>query len=195
MPPRRMGQNLGNRCRLQLIWSVQDAILRSSQASIAGFPVSEVVSLVGTDAMIIRWNGPSFFYILAVPIEVGVLLWLATTQVGVVPTFISMIPLVSLLAVRLLLVRLASPQRRAARTLKNKRFGKLNEGITSNSVVKLMGTSHVILNEMCDLRKQEERKYALPLISSSLSLSMQLALPALMAWTSSESLSVVQCPF
>ena len=79
-----------------------------------------------------------------------------------------MVPLVLLLAFRLLLVKLSSPQQRAARTLQSQRFGKLNEGISSNSVVKLMGTSHVVLNTMRDLRKQEEWKTAMPLISNAL---------------------------
>jgi ABC-type multidrug transport system fused ATPase/permease subunit len=180
----QIGQNLGNQCRLQLIWSVQAATLRSTQSSISGFDSSEVVSLAGIDGMAIRWCTASVFYMFAVPIELGVLIWLSTTQVGVLAALVSLLPLVLLFGFKLVLVKLSSPRQRAGRDLLSKRFGILSECIASNSVIKLMGMSSIVLRTLGSLRKQEQNKYMVSALSNALSLATQVISAPLMAWIS-----------
>ena len=182
----RIGQNLGNQCRLQIIWSVQSAMLRCTQTSINGFETSEVVSLAGIDGMAIRWYISSIVYMFAVPIELGVLIWLSTTQVGVAAALLSFLPLVLQFAVKMLLVRVSNSQERDARDILSKRLGVLNESIASNSVIKLMGTAPNVLNTLGQLRKIEEKKYMLGAVSNAISLSMQMTVAPLMAWISSK---------
>lgn len=179
------GQTLGNQFRMQLIWSVQASILRSTQSSLSGFSSSEVVSLAGIDAMAVRWNAASISYLFAVPIELGVLIWLSTTQVGVIATFISMIPLVIMFLLKMFFVRLAAPRQKKARGLNAKRFGILNEGISSNSVVKLMGTSSLLLDTLMSLRKQEQKMSMMYAVSNAVSLMSQVFVAPMMAWIAS----------
>lgn len=167
---------------MQLIWSVQAALLRSKQSSLSGISPSEVISLAGIDATAINWSAASIPYLFAVPIELGVLVWLSTTQVNVVATFVSLIPLVLMFLLNVLLVKLATPRRNKARDLNAKRFGVLNEGISSNSVIKLMGTSSILMDKLKSLRNQEQRMLMMFAVSNAVSLMTSLFIAPLMAW-------------
>jgi len=182
----RTGAFLGSQLRTQLIWSVQAATLRSSQTLISGFDSSEVVSLAGNDAYSILWCTTSISYMFAVPIELGVLIWLSTTQVGVTAALLSLLPLVILFAVKLLLTKLSGPRQRVARDLQSKRFGILGESIASNSVIKLMGMSSIVLRTLESLRKKEQNKTMMLAVSNAVSLLIQVMLAPLMAWLSSK---------
>lgn len=177
---------LGAQCRMQLVWSVHAATLRCNQAAISSFSSSEVVALSGIDAWVIRWFLASAFYLVSVPIEIAFLVYLSCTQVGVAPAFVSMASLAGFMMLKLGFVKVASVKQTAARTILSERFAILSEAISSNSVVKLMGTLDSVLETLGVMRKREERKMVWQTLSNTISLTGQCSLAPLMAWASSE---------
>ena len=156
--------------------------MRSNQTLISGFTSSEVVSLAGTDGMIVMYVFSSVYYIFAVPIELGVLMWLSATQLGAFAGLVSLLPLAVLLAVKIVLIKLTIPKERYARTILSKRFGILSESIVSNLVVKVMGLEPTVLCTMGRLRKIEQNQSMLFACSNAVSLLTQVIAAPAMGW-------------
>ena len=125
-------------------------------------------------------------YIFCVPLEIVVILLLVTTQVGVASTFISLTPMLVVLAYKLYLMKVTSPQLVQARETNSLRFGLLNECIRSNYVLKWMGISDLMLERLQTYRKKEEKKLTLAAIAETTSIWSQVVLAPLMAQVACE---------
>lgn len=175
---------IGNRIRMQIIWSVQSASLRASQATAGPFPVAEMVSLAGIDAMSVEWFVWNMPFLFTSPIEAAVCFALSCLTVGTNVAFLSLVVFVVTFGVKLLLMHRAAGQQEKARDINAQRFGLLGEAITANAVVKLTGVDDMMLAGMGRLRAREQRRLAWMAASNAVSVYTTVSLAPTMAWVS-----------
>ena len=125
-------------------------------------------------------------YLVVIPIEVSVLMWLACTQVGVASAFIAMVPFVLFAAGKMVFVSVAAKRLKGARELSSLRFGVLHEGITGNIVVKLFGYFDMLMAKMDKIRSKETPRLLWGVASTSTTLWLSMFLGPAMAWVASE---------
>jgi hypothetical protein len=182
---------IGNRVRMQIIWSVHAASLRATQATAGPFPVAEVVSLAGIDGMAIEWFLWYMPWLFTSPIEGGVCFALSCLTVGADVACLSLAVFVFVFGIKLLLMRRAAGQQEKARVINAERFGLLSEAINANAVVKLTGVDNMMLEGLKKMRAREERRLWWMAASNAASILITVSLAPAMAWVSMIGMSML----
>ena len=178
----QISKHLGNRIRIQMVYSVHSATLRSKQSTINEFKDNELVLMAGIDSLCAMYAVWFFFYLFALPIEFFVLFYLSCAEVGVRAAFFSFIPFVLVFAAKAVLMSISAKHQAKAREISSRRYSLVNEGIASNMVVKLMNVGREMLDKIFDMRKEEHRNMRWYMVSNAVSVSAQLYLPPVMSW-------------
>ena len=186
---------MGVKVRMQIIWTVHKTLLQSKAAVASEFDSGEVVSLAGLDALGVEWFLWNYMYVWTSVIEAAFCFVLACTQVGIGGGCFALIPLGVMFGFKMLVTKISGRKQNASRKINSKRFSLFSEYISANTVVKLMDTTDLMLENMRMLRKKEQRRLLWVATSNAMSVWLTITLSPMMAWVSSKLFFCVSCTY